>query len=157
MVIGWVFALAATVLNSVAGLLESDATRHASRDRWLVTRPRYLGGLPAHAHRLVRAQWLRAAKRGYPKLFSGSSFLLSPKSMTIWVGGSSVSRTGGPYGSGPYRATLARLPPEHSVSRRLCGSVVSSPLGDCDSPAWERGEARPGQARPDYCHFELLR
>jgi drug/metabolite transporter (DMT)-like permease len=45
MVIGWVFALAATVLNSVAGLLESDATRHLTRDRWLVTRPRYLGGL----------------------------------------------------------------------------------------------------------------
>ena len=45
MVIGWVFALAATVLNSVAGLLESDATRHVSRGGWLVTRPRYLGGL----------------------------------------------------------------------------------------------------------------
>lgn len=45
MVIGWVFALTATVLNSVAGLLESDATRDEARDRWLVTRPRYLGGL----------------------------------------------------------------------------------------------------------------
>lgn len=45
MVIGWLFAVAATVLNSVAGLLESDATRHETRDRWLVTRPRYLGGL----------------------------------------------------------------------------------------------------------------
>ena len=45
MVIGWVFALAATVLNSVAGLLESDATRHVGRGGWLVTRPRYLGGL----------------------------------------------------------------------------------------------------------------
>ena len=45
MVIGWVFALAATVLNSVAGLLESDATRHVCRGGWLVTRPRYLGGL----------------------------------------------------------------------------------------------------------------
>jgi drug/metabolite transporter (DMT)-like permease len=45
MVIGWVFALTATVLNSVAGLLESDAARHVARGRWLVTRPRYLGGL----------------------------------------------------------------------------------------------------------------
>ena len=45
MVTGWVFALTATVLNSVAGLLESDATRHVSRGRWLVTQPRYLGGL----------------------------------------------------------------------------------------------------------------
>jgi drug/metabolite transporter (DMT)-like permease len=45
MVIGWVFALAATLLNSVAGLLESDATRHVPRGRWLVTRPRYLAGL----------------------------------------------------------------------------------------------------------------
>jgi drug/metabolite transporter (DMT)-like permease len=45
MLIGWVFALAATVLNSVAGLLESDATRRVTRGRWLVTRPLYLGGL----------------------------------------------------------------------------------------------------------------
>ena len=45
MVIGWVFALTATVLNSVAGLLESDATRHVTRGRWLVTQPRYVGGL----------------------------------------------------------------------------------------------------------------
>src|SRR3954452_24355334 len=45
MLIGWVFALAATVLNSVAGLLESDATRRMTRGRWLVTRPLYLGGL----------------------------------------------------------------------------------------------------------------
>ena len=28
MVTGWVFALTATILNSVAGLFESDATRH---------------------------------------------------------------------------------------------------------------------------------
>ena len=45
MLIGWVFALAATVLNSVAGLLESDATRRVTRGRWLVTRPLYPGGL----------------------------------------------------------------------------------------------------------------
>jgi len=45
MVTGWVFALTATILNSVAGLLESDATRHVHRGRWLVTQPRYLGGL----------------------------------------------------------------------------------------------------------------
>ena len=45
MVTGWVFALIATILNSVAGLLESDATRHVNRGRWLVTQPRYLGGL----------------------------------------------------------------------------------------------------------------
>ena len=37
--------LTATVLNSVAGLLESDATRHVTRGRWLVTQPRYVGGL----------------------------------------------------------------------------------------------------------------
>jgi hypothetical protein len=34
-------------------------------------------------------------------------------------------------------------------------------ISDCDSPAWEHGEARPGaragQTRPDYGHFELLR
>jgi hypothetical protein len=45
MVTGWVFALTATLLNSVAGLLESDATRHVTRGRWLVTQPRYIGGL----------------------------------------------------------------------------------------------------------------
>jgi hypothetical protein len=44
MVIGWVFALTATVLNSIAGFFESDATRHTG-GRWLVARPRYLGGL----------------------------------------------------------------------------------------------------------------
>jgi drug/metabolite transporter (DMT)-like permease len=45
MVTGLLFALAATVLNSIAGLLESDATRHVTRGRSLVTQPRYLGGL----------------------------------------------------------------------------------------------------------------
>jgi drug/metabolite transporter (DMT)-like permease len=45
MVIGLVFALAATVLNSVAGLLESDATRHLGGGRRLATQPRYLAGL----------------------------------------------------------------------------------------------------------------
>ena len=45
MVTGLVFALLATVLNSVAGLLESDATRHAVPRRSLATQPRYLGGL----------------------------------------------------------------------------------------------------------------
>lgn len=45
MVVGLLFALAATVLNSVAGLLESDATRHVTPRRPLATRPRYLGGL----------------------------------------------------------------------------------------------------------------
>jgi hypothetical protein len=45
MVTGLLFALVAMVLNSVAGLLESDATRHVTRGRSLVTQPRYLGGL----------------------------------------------------------------------------------------------------------------
>ena len=45
MVTGLLFALVATVLNSVAGLLESDATRRVTRGRSLVTQPRYLGGL----------------------------------------------------------------------------------------------------------------
>lgn len=45
MVTGLLFALIATVLNSVAGLLESDATRHVPPRRSLVTQPRYLGGL----------------------------------------------------------------------------------------------------------------
>jgi hypothetical protein len=44
-VTGLLFALVATVLNSVAGLLESDATRHVYPGRSLVRRPRYLGGL----------------------------------------------------------------------------------------------------------------
>ena len=44
-VVGLLFALAATVLNSVAGLLESDATRHVTPRRPLVAQPRYLGGL----------------------------------------------------------------------------------------------------------------
>jgi drug/metabolite transporter (DMT)-like permease len=42
---GLAFALAAMVLNSVAGLLESDATRYVTRGRALATQPRYLGGL----------------------------------------------------------------------------------------------------------------
>jgi drug/metabolite transporter (DMT)-like permease len=42
---GLLFALAAMVLNSVAGLLQSDATRRVSKRRPLVAQPRYLGGL----------------------------------------------------------------------------------------------------------------
>jgi drug/metabolite transporter (DMT)-like permease len=45
MVTGLLFAFTATVLNSIAGLLESDATRRVPRGRSLVTQPRYLGGL----------------------------------------------------------------------------------------------------------------
>jgi drug/metabolite transporter (DMT)-like permease len=45
MLTGLLFALVATVLNSVAGLLESDATRRTTPRRSLVTQPRYLGGL----------------------------------------------------------------------------------------------------------------
>jgi len=45
MVIGLLFALAAMVLNSVAGLLESDATRHVTPRRSLAAQPRYLAGL----------------------------------------------------------------------------------------------------------------
>jgi drug/metabolite transporter (DMT)-like permease len=45
MVTGLAFALAAMMLNSIAGLLESDATRYVARGRSLVTQPRYLGGL----------------------------------------------------------------------------------------------------------------
>jgi drug/metabolite transporter (DMT)-like permease len=44
-VIGLFFALCAMVLNSVAGLLQSDATRRVSRRRPLVAQPRYLGGV----------------------------------------------------------------------------------------------------------------
>jgi hypothetical protein len=44
MVTGLAFALAAMMLNSIAGLLESDATRYVARGRSLVTQPRYLGG-----------------------------------------------------------------------------------------------------------------
>jgi len=44
-VTGLVFALVATVLNSLAGLLESDAARYVTRRRSLATQPRYLGGL----------------------------------------------------------------------------------------------------------------
>ncbi|MDT7577007.1 MAG: hypothetical protein QOH17_3340 [Pseudonocardiales bacterium] len=42
---GLLFALAAMVLNSVAGLLQSDATRRVSKRRPLVAQPYYLGGL----------------------------------------------------------------------------------------------------------------
>ena len=45
MLTGLLFALTATVLNSIAGLLESDATRRVRRGRSLATQPRYLGGL----------------------------------------------------------------------------------------------------------------
>lgn len=45
MLIGLLFALVATVLNSVAGLLESAGARHATDRRPLGTQPRYLGGL----------------------------------------------------------------------------------------------------------------
>ena len=45
MLIGLLFALAAMVLNSSAGLLESDATWRVRRHRPLITQPRYLGGL----------------------------------------------------------------------------------------------------------------
>jgi drug/metabolite transporter (DMT)-like permease len=37
------------VLNSVAGLLQSDATRRVSEHRSLITQPRYLGGLAVDA------------------------------------------------------------------------------------------------------------
>jgi drug/metabolite transporter (DMT)-like permease len=42
---GLSFALAAMVLNSVAGLLQSDATRRVRKRRPLIVQPRYLGGL----------------------------------------------------------------------------------------------------------------
>jgi drug/metabolite transporter (DMT)-like permease len=42
---GLLFALCGMVLNSIAGLLESDATRRASPRRPLLAQPRYLGGL----------------------------------------------------------------------------------------------------------------
>ena len=45
MLIGLLFALVATVLNSIAGLLESDGARYASHRRPLGTQPRYLVGL----------------------------------------------------------------------------------------------------------------
>jgi hypothetical protein len=43
--IGLLFALGATVLNSAAGLLQSDATGRVATRRPLVTQPLYLGGL----------------------------------------------------------------------------------------------------------------
>jgi drug/metabolite transporter (DMT)-like permease len=45
MLTGLLFALGATVLNSVAGLLESDGARYVTHRRPLGTQPRYLGGL----------------------------------------------------------------------------------------------------------------
>ena len=45
MLVGLLFALGATALNSVAGLLQSDATRRVSEHRPLLAQPRYLGGL----------------------------------------------------------------------------------------------------------------
>ena len=45
MLIGLFFALCAMVLNSVAGLLQSAATRRVSKRRPLVAQPRYLGGV----------------------------------------------------------------------------------------------------------------
>jgi hypothetical protein len=42
---GLLFALGAMVLNSVAGLLQSAATRRVSEHRSLITQPRYIGGL----------------------------------------------------------------------------------------------------------------
>ncbi len=45
MVTGLFFALCAMVLNSGAGLLQSDATRRTRRRHPLVVQPRYLGGL----------------------------------------------------------------------------------------------------------------
>jgi len=45
MLIGLLSALLATVLNTVAGLLQSDATTHVRRGRPLAVQPRYLGGL----------------------------------------------------------------------------------------------------------------
>lgn len=45
MLIGLLFALAATALNSVAALLESDGARYVTGRRPLLTQPRYLLGL----------------------------------------------------------------------------------------------------------------
>jgi drug/metabolite transporter (DMT)-like permease len=45
MLISLLFALAATVLNSIAGLMQSEATRHATRRRPLAAQPWYLAGL----------------------------------------------------------------------------------------------------------------
>ena len=45
MVVGLLFALVATVLNSAAGLLESAGARRVTRGRPLATQPRYLAGL----------------------------------------------------------------------------------------------------------------
>ncbi len=45
MVFGLFFALAATVLNSIAGLLQSDATRRVRKGKPLIVQPHYLVGL----------------------------------------------------------------------------------------------------------------
>lgn len=45
MLLGLAFAVAAMVLNCIAGLLQSDATTRTSKGRPLVVQPRYLGGL----------------------------------------------------------------------------------------------------------------
>lgn len=45
MLLGLVFAVAAMVLNCVAGLLQSDATTRTTRKRPLALQPRYVGGL----------------------------------------------------------------------------------------------------------------
>lgn len=49
MVIGVAVAFVAMLLNSVGGLLQSDATRRVSRRRPLVAQPRYLAGLVVDA------------------------------------------------------------------------------------------------------------
>jgi len=45
MPISLVFAVIATVLNSIAGLMQSNATRHVNRRRSLATQPWYVAGL----------------------------------------------------------------------------------------------------------------
>lgn len=45
MLIGALFALAAMVLNSIAGMLQADATTHTRPHHPLAAQPRYLGGL----------------------------------------------------------------------------------------------------------------
>lgn len=45
MITGLLFAVVAAVLNTVAGMLESDATRTAAPGRPLIARPRYVVGL----------------------------------------------------------------------------------------------------------------
>jgi drug/metabolite transporter (DMT)-like permease len=45
MPISLLFAVLATVLNSIAGLMQSNATRHVTRHRSLATQPWYIAGL----------------------------------------------------------------------------------------------------------------